>query len=852
MNTDLTFITNEPNQTLLDRFRVLIKDSRCFDVLVGYFFSSGFHAVYKSLEATENIRILVGISTNREVLDAVEASRSEQLSIKFSHAEVKESYEKSVVSELEGSEDSQTVEEGIGIFIEWLKNGKLQIKAYPSQNIHSKLYIMTFPEGDRDAGRVITGSSNFTQAGLVDNLEFNVELKNKADYDFSLAKFNELWAIAVDISDKYLDTIRTKTWLNDAITPYELYLKFLYEYFSEELNQTDEVFYKFAPDDFRRLKYQEQAVLNAKRLLDAYGGVFISDVVGLGKTYIGALLANQLSGRCLVIAPPVLLDQNNRGSWTNVFRDFNIPATFESTGKLDKVIERGTEKYDFVIIDEAHKFRNDTNATYENLARICRNKKVILVTATPYNNNPIDILNQIKLFMPTKKSPIPNLQNLDAFFAKLQKKLKDLDRQRDYALYMQTVKENGKEIREKVLKYLMIRRTRSEIMTYFADDLAEQKLKFPDVANPEAVYYQLDDVEDDIFEQTMKHLTSNMKYARYTPKLFLAKGAEQFEIVSQKNMRSLMKILLVKRLDSSIEAFRLSLDRFIRSYERFISEYEKGFVYVSKGYSEKIFEMIDNDDEEAIQRLIDDDKAEKFEASEFKPEFEMALKSDLKYLLEIRELWKKITRDAKLLTFKEKLRMNTVLKNSKVLVFTESKETAKYLTRELSKEYSGKVMDFVGGASEAERKIVIDNFDARSSSPKDDFRILIATEVLSEGVNLHRSNVVVNYDIPWNPTRMMQRVGRINRVDTKFDMIYTFNFFPTKQSNDQIKLKEAAEAKIRAFISLLGNDARLLLEGEEIESHELFNNLISKKSITGDEEGRCERIKISKCDTFAS
>ena len=132
---------------------------------------------------------------------------------------------------------------------------------------------------------------------------------------------------------------------------------------------------------------------------------------------------------------------------------------------------------------------------------------------------------------------------------------------------------------------------------------------------------------------------------------------------------------------------------------------------------------------------------------------------------------------------------------------------------------------------------MIDNFDAKVKRPKDDYRILVSTEVLSEGVNLHRSNVVINYDIPWNPTRMMQRVGRVNRVDTKFDVIYTFTFFPTKQANDQIKLREAAEAKISAFISMLGADARLLTEGEPIEQHELFNRLTSKRTITGEDDG---------------
>ena len=364
MNSDLTFITNEADQTLKDRFEVLIKDSRFFDCLVGYFYSSGFHAIYKSLEKTEKIRILIGISTSRQVFDLIDSSANtfsqlsniytpqsplnpdktfltsatsaeEQLQFRFSHSQVKEEFEAIIIDELERSEDKKETEEGVAKFIEWIKSGKLELRAYPSQNIHAKLYIMTFIEGDRDIGRVITGSSNFTQAGLVDNLEFNVELKNRADYDFALEKFNDLWKFAVDVGDKYAETIQTRTWLNNTITPYQLYLKFLYEYFRDKITQTDEVFYKYVPVDFKKLEYQKQAVLNAKKILNEYGGVFISDVVGLGKTYISALLANQLDGRTLVIAPPILLDKNNPGSWPNVFSDFRVHADFESIGKLD-------------------------------------------------------------------------------------------------------------------------------------------------------------------------------------------------------------------------------------------------------------------------------------------------------------------------------------------------------------------------------------------------------------------------------------------------------------------------------------------------------------------------------------
>jgi len=845
---DLTFITNEKNQSLANRFRTLIKDTQFFDVLVGYFYTSGFYEIYKSLEITEKIRILVGINTNvsnlpAPTLDENSFNSHPQQSLQFSHSEAKDQFSKEVTNEMENSQDSKEVEEGVHIFLKWLKTGKLEIKAYPSANIHAKLYIMTFSESDRDAGRVITGSSNFTKAGLLDNLEFNVELKNRSDYDFALKKFNELWEDAVDLKDKYQETIQTKTWLNNNITPYELYLKLLYEYFQDDLKQAEEVFYKYVPKDFMKLEYQEQAVLNAKKILQEYGGVFLSDVVGLGKTYISALLAQQLDGRHLVIAPPMLLDKDSPGSWPNIFSGFKEQADFESLGKLDKLLKRGVTKYKNVFIDEAHRFRNESNTTYEMLARICRGKRVILVTATPYNNYPKDILSQLKLFQKSKKSTIPNLPNLERFFSNLEKRLKHLDRKRDYPEYIRTVKENSREIREKVLKYLMVRRTRTEVIKYFTRELEKQKLKFPEVAKPKPVYYQLNDQEDKIFTKTIKMIALDFNYSRYTPLLYYRGEITQPEKLAQNNMRKFMKILLVKRLESSFYAFRQSINRFIHSYEKFIDEFDKGNIYVSKKYINKIFEFLENDNDEAIQKLIEEDKAVKYSSKEFDPKYRGLLEEDLKTLREIQKMWTTIDRDPKLLQFLDILSSHPILKKNKLIVFTESKETADYLYDKLQKY---KVVKFTGGSSESTRRKVIDNFDPKAPSPRDDFRILISTEVLSEGVNLHKSNVVINYDIPWNPTRMMQRAGRINRVDTKFDKIYTFNFFPSKQSNDLIKLKEAAAAKIHAFITLLGNDARLLTENEEIESHELFNRLTSKEAIIGEDEGQESELKYLK------
>lgn len=846
MSSDLTFITNEDGRSLRARFYALLgANTRFFDCLVGYFFISGFHHLYPALEHTEKIRILIGLKTDRRTYDLLQQAKNQQDLFTASHAETKEQVPAHVLRELDEAEDAAPIEQGVKKFIEWCQSGKLEIKVYPSAQIHAKLYIMTFVTDHMDKGRVVTGSSNFSHSGLQGNLEFNVELKNRADYEFSLLKFNELWEEAVEVSETYVDTITKKSPFAQ-FEPYELYLKFLYEYFKGELNVTgDEDFMLYLPDRFKQLKYQTDAVASARRILEEYGGVFISDVVGLGKTYMSALLAQQLDGRTLVIAPPALLDKNNPGSWTNVFADFRVPAHFESIGKLDDLLRRDISRYSNVFVDESHRFRTEATATYEKLAQVCRGKRVVLVTATPLNNSPRDILSQIKLFQSGKNSTIPNMRNLEAFFTRLEKRLKGLDRQDDREEYLKIVGQNAKEIREKVLKYLMIRRTRSEISRYYADDLAAQGLQFPEVANPQAAFYELDAHENEVFTRTIELLTQGFSYARYRP-LTYYEGASEGELTGQRNLAKFMKILLVKRLESSFYAFRLSVNRFIGSYERFIKEFKNGFVYISKKHTNRVFEMLENEDFEGVERLIDEDKAQQLSADDFSEDFLPDLESDLGILREVAAAWDTIERDPKWEKLREMLATNDGFKRDKLILFTESKETADYLDTRFKEELGDQVISFSGDSNEATRELVIQNFDARAFKRKDDYRILVTTEVLAEGVNLHRSNTVINYDIPWNPTRMIQRVGRINRVDTEFDTIFTYNFFPTKQANSLIKLQEAAEAKIQAFIEMLGADARLLTEGEEIKSHDLFQRLTSKETITGEDEEEGSELEFLK------
>lgn len=329
MNTDLKFFTNEPGATLLERFqKTLVNNTQFFDVLVAYFRSSGFFQVYPFLKDVEKIRVLVGLSIDKVTFQVLQKAKDQQEQLFVSSKEAKDDFEDQVKEEVENAEDSKEVENGITKFIEFLTTGKLEIRVYPEHPIHAKLYIIRKKEGYEDFGKVITGSSNFSQTGLVDNLEFNVELKDKPDVEFALKKFAELWAKGVDVSEKYVETVKNKTWLNDTIIPYELYLKFLYEYFREKINYDQELFADL-PRGYLDLEYQKEAVADALLKIREHNGVFLSDVVGLGKTYVSAMIAKKLGGQTLVICPPVLKEY-----WEDTLREFGVAAKVElSSGK---------------------------------------------------------------------------------------------------------------------------------------------------------------------------------------------------------------------------------------------------------------------------------------------------------------------------------------------------------------------------------------------------------------------------------------------------------------------------------------------------------------------------------------
>ena len=551
--------------------------------------------------------------------------------------------------------------------------------------------------------------------------------------------------------------------------------------------------------------------------------------MGLGKTYICTMLAKILKkGKKLIICPPVL-----KANWENALLDFDVSAKVESAGKLEHLLEEGVDQYKYIIIDEAHKFRNDVTNSYEMLHKICHGKKVILVSATPINNYSSDIENQLSLFQSKHDSTIVGVKDLEGFFRNLRAKEKGY--KKGTPEFLEQQRKNSEEIRDKILRHVMIRRTRGEIRDYYDDDMKKQGLFFPKLGSPIPIEYTFDEVTDTVFKETVGIIKS-FRYSRYKPLTYLLEPTPEIYkmLTAQHNMGGFMKGVLVKRLESSFHAFKLTLGRFRESYEKFIAMYEKGDVWISKKLN--VFDLLDNEEMDKLIEAEKNEDAMHFHKDDFNEKFLKDLKWDLNKLKYLENIWEDITNDPKLNEFIEQLKEDKRFFNNKKIIFTESRETAEYLGEKLEAVFGDRVVVYSGSSSKHLKVQIENSFNPKyKHNNKDLFDILITTDVLAEGVNLHRANALVNYDLPWNPTRIMQRVGRINRVGTEHEEIFVFNFFPTAQSSQHMPLKERILEKLQAFHDTLGEDYKYLSDDEEVTSQGLFDAL--NQNLDDDDDG---------------
>ena len=852
------FFTNESQNTLLEKIEGVFKYKKVhfFDALVGYFRASGYFRIRKFIQQTPKIRFLVGINVDKLTYQA----NQQGLLFNPNAEQSQEEFFKEIKKNIQEAKYDKEVEDGMYQFIEDVMTHRIEMRIHPKQNIHAKIYIFReevyHPHG---YGSVITGSSNLTEAGLEKNFEFNVELRYDDDIQFATETFEKLWEESVEIDLTHVEKIKQESYLNPDFTPYQIYLKFLLEYFGKSID-FDPNSVSDLPKGYKKLSYQVDAVNDGYAKMMKHNGFFLSDVVGLGKTVVAALIAKKFffsngfptyRSHTLVIVPPALKD-----NWEETLSTFKIDNfKVVTNGSLHKIKEAGL--YDLVIVDEAHKFRSDTASMYNELQKICKtktqrqypdgryyDKKVMLVSATPLNNRPEDIANLVYLFQDSKDSTLEE-SNLQRFFREQIEKYRKLKKEQDMELISKEIKVIYEKIRVKVVEPLTVRRTRTDLMENdaYKKDLLEQGVVFPDVQSPEKIYYQLDATLEQLYDKTLVYLKgkeTGLNYFRYQAIKYLnpdkKRKYKNADRISDE-LAGIMKTLLVKRIDSSFFAFKQSLNRYYQANKVMLDMFEKGTIYIAPNL--KVNELLSNGKEEELIKLINeaiyaDPTIEICSPNDFLPGFKEGLEQDDAMLKELVEAWDKIDYDPKLDMFldylKNRLFDKTINHEGKLLVFSESKETTKYLSDALKKEGYNRLLTVQSANRNEMMPVLRENFDANyEGEKKNDYDIIISTEVLAEGVNLHRSNIIVNYDTPWNSTRLMQRIGRVNRIGSTANKIYIFNFFPTAKVNNDIELEKKAKMKLFAFHAALGEDSQIYSTDETPETFGLFDKDVDEE-----------------------
>ena len=865
-----------------------MKDLYAFHAVVGYFRSSGYFALQPYLENLKEIKILVGINVDGMFAEA----QRRGLLFFGDDRRTKDEFLKWFIEDIREAKYSAEVEKGILEFVEDLISGRIEVKAHNSKALHAKFYLF-LPEKhtEHSDGCVIMGSSNLTGAGLgikqSPNYELNISLKDYDDVEFTKNEFKKLWDESTSILPADIQQFKRKTHIGQTFTPYEIYVKFLIEYFGNNVDYDPDTVSDL-PASFKKLSYQIDAVNEGFQMLLEHDGFFLADVVGLGKTVVAAMIAKRfliangsLNTRILVIYPPAL-----EKNWKNTFKEFGISrhTKFITNGRLEKILKGddmdywNKEEYDLILVDEAHRYRNHTSQMFDNLQRICKaprigegliegdKKKVILISATPLNNRPQDLYYQLLLFQNARKSTLP-ITNLQNFFGPIVREYQEIIKQDTPNLAR--IREIYQIIREKLIQTITVRRTRNDLKKYpkYLDDLREQGIEFPEIAAPKPKEYLLDDDLNLTFYQTLSFLVDKdefntflaeefgdkidldkkLGYFRYQAIAYLTEekqeefGYEKAALVG-KSLAGIMKTLLIKRLESSFTAFKISLNNLLVSTRRMIEMFERGKVLIAPDL--KINDLIEKGyDVDRIEEMILELTAENprnniFANEDFEPEFIDSLKRDEQLLNELCEKWEKVGQDPKLdkffETFDEEFFREDLNPTGKIIIFTESKDTADYLHKNIEEKTNTKVLNISSENRNRLFETIQENFDANyKGTAKDEYKILITTDVLAEGVNLHRSNVIVNYDTPWNATRLMQRIGRVNRIGSVAGVIYNYNFYPSRQGDSEINLYNNALVKLQGFHTAFGEDAQIFTHEELVEQFELF-----KEGVESDEDKR--------------
>ena len=858
------FFNNTPSNTLFLKLKGIASEMASFDrflAVVGFFRSSGYFKLREELGDVPEIKILVGIN-----IDNIFRKHNKALLMLENEDKAREIFSTDFAEDIVNAHYSPEVERGILQMCEDLVSGRLQMRIHPSKNLHAKFYLCLpqthTPNSD---GWVIMGSSNISESGLgitvAPRYELNVAMKDFDDVNYCHEQFDMLWNEAIAITAEDISAYKKQTYLGYQPTPYELYIKVLIEAFGD---QVEDDFTIQLPDGVKELKYQKDAVIQGYQMLLQHNGLFLSDVVGLGKTMIATMIAkrfieaNGKNTNILVIYPPALEE-----NWRSTFKLFGISkkAQFITNGSLKKILEgkdqyKDKEEFDLIIVDEAHGFRSDLSGKYDELQKICKSpcsnqgllksarKKVMLLSATPLNNRPEDLLNQLLLFQDSQQCTIDGVPNLKAFFVPKISDYKKLMRERDKRDVTTDVEKIYASIRDEVIDKVTIRRTRNNILNDpdYCHDLDEQGIIFPHILPPNELTYLLGDSLSDKFYATLSVLTDeenpeHVGYARYRAIEFLnPEFRDRYPRAKQisQSLAGIYKVHMVERLESSFYAFKKSLATLLRITSDMIKMFEQDKVIIAPELNVKALQAKDMELDEILELAMEKGYSKDdilYHASDFQPEFIEMLKKDRGILTKLNEEWSQVTEDPKLELFVASLK-NTLLSSEinptgKLVVFSESVDTIKFLYDYLHNTMERDDVLLITASNRNKKKgLVRANFDANvpAEEQKDDYNIILTSDVLAEGVNLHRSNVIVNYDSPWNASRLMQRIGRVNRIGSVAPNIYNFMFYPSQQGDKEIQLYKNALIKLQSFHSAYGEDAQIYSREEIVKEFKLYDS----------------------------
>lgn len=820
------------------------------------------------------------------------------------------------------------------------EDSKIQIRIFKTneddecQFFHSKCYIFTSSDDDEKDMYAILGSSNFTKKGLEGNSELNVLETDVAFINYHsnkgenstrkghIAWFDQKWERSEPWNKEFLEQVlkeskpvkqmekERKEAKASPFTPYELYIKLLQLQFGDiidkDLGQQIEA---YLPAKVNKLSFQIEAVKRCIGIMHEHGGFMLADVVGLGKTIIGALIIKRFlsmpedDGRerkVLVITPPAILS-----GWKKTIALFDKDSEdkiapsidFITTGSIGNIIDGDEQEdddetdngefngilqnknYGLIIIDESHKFRNSNTLMYQSLDELIQNigantgvfPYIGLLSATPQNNRPNDLKNQIYLFERNhNESTLKKAEggNIERFFA-------DVSREYDFLIdrknnipdqeRRQRLDNLSKKLRDCILTDILERRTRTDIKKYYKEDMEEQGIIFPKLVGPIDLQYVMNDELAQLFSDTMRIIAPAdkdkqqsdcwLRYYRYRIIEYFVDPANELKHMGRgnrgvtdvaKQLATIMQMLLVKRLESSFTAFRQSLKNLRRYTENMISMWEHDTIFVCPqidvnkelDYKEKsrktgkpvTFADCVEDVRNKIKKLTEQGRNEKgqnaeYKRKDFKPEYITLLKKDYQIMQDLFDRWSVISEDPKFDAFKENLEpeLFNPQKNTsgKLVIFTEAIDTVKALSQAVKAKRHKPLVITAANRDEKEQDIEA-NFDANYEGEwKDDYDVIITTEVLAEGINLHRANVILNYDTPWNATRLMQRIGRVNRIGSKEPFVYVYNFMPSAQGDAEIQLVRKAYTKLQSFHNLFGEDSKIFTDEEEVRHFDI-------------------------------